>query len=94
MNKVQTRGNNGQFTKEQAACTEERTILHITPYLTMVIVYVVAFLVITPILYHILIRKSFFTWLITTLDKEFGCSVCSPCICNMGKGSTNNGDIN
>ena len=80
------RGNNGQFIKPQ---TFEPNTTNITRYLTIIMVGIMVVLVITPMIYHIFIRRNFFLWLVTFLETEFGCTPCASANTTNGGQSSN-----
>jgi hypothetical protein len=67
---------NGQYVKQGTPVTVTYNI-NVTSYIYMFI----AFIIITPMLYHIFIRKNLMSWIMNVLDSEFGCNACKPCLC-------------
>jgi hypothetical protein len=84
------RSENGQFTKasplqEEPIIKTSITNINFTFYIYLFILVII----LTPLLYHIFIRKNFITWIINVLDNEFGCN----CNCITSKQSFENDKV-
>ena len=94
MSKV--RSVNGQFAKagedevveekkEHAPTIPATHVVSLNVYIQVVVFFFFTIIILTPVLYHIFVKKNYLMWIINLMEREFGCTACVPCVCNAAK---------